>query len=294
MGVPLVCEERADEPLAILITGARGFVGQSLMRELATRGMKFDSPSRATINFEDERQMKKAFRMRRYKTIFHLASPGVFADADDHSLIARELSQAKNAWSLLAEGGRFIYAGSMSEYGKSGRLSETEVCTPKTKYGQAKLMVTEWLTSQNSINGVASVGRIFGAYGRGESDKRLFPFLINSLVEGRSVALSDGSQVRDFVHVQDVAKVLVELSLIEQPPVIVNIGTGRGVVVRDIIERICSELHADRDNLNFGSRKRSKHDLPELIADTTLLKKSLGFIPPQRLLRVEEILSLFS
>ena len=294
MNGPRIRKERGQESFTILITGARGFIGHSLAQELAMRGVVFDSPPREAINFEDDWQVKKVFGSRRYKTIFHLASPGVFADANDNSLIDRELNLAKNAWSLLAEGGRFIYSGSMSEYGKSGRLSETEVCTPHTKYGQAKLTVTDWLMTKNLDYAFASVGRIFGAYGPGESDKRLFPLLINSLAEGRSVALSDGLQVRDFVHVRDVAKVLIELSLVEQPPLIVNIGTGRGVVVRNIIERICSELHADRGYLEFGRRNRSKHDLPELIADTTLLNSSLGFVPPQHLLRTEEILSLVS
>ncbi|MBM3465719.1 MAG: NAD-dependent epimerase/dehydratase family protein, partial [Armatimonadetes bacterium] len=125
--------------------------------------------------------------------------------------------------------------------------------------------------------------RLFGVYGPGEADGRLFPHLVRALSEGVPVPLSDGRQVRDFIHVDDVCEGLLRLAEIDAPRVLVNLGTGSGVRIRDAAAWTADALGADRALLRFGAAPRSPGDENRLVADVTRLRALLSWVPPQRL-----------
>lgn len=234
-------------------------------------------------------------QLGRFDIVMHFASTGVRSRADDPDIVLKERAMAAAVLPLTAEGGVFVYAGSVSEYGHSGRLREDSVCTPRNFYARAKLETGQWLRDVGRRRGIAvRVLRIFGAFGPGEGSHRLFPQLITSITDGNTINLSDGMQIRDFVFVKDVAKAALEIALKPASPDCINVGTGTGLRVRDVIRWLASELGADPELLKFGARNRSLHDLDELVADTSRLSHCIGWVPPQRIKPQESIFSLIT
>lgn len=276
-----------------LVTGGSGFIGAALSQALRFSGSAVLAPDHRTLDVTDRAAVAAFLEEHRVQNIMHFASRGVIADPSDTSLIDEERAMVQALCDGLNGGGTFFYAGSMSEYGQSGHLSETAACTPQNAYARAKLEAGLWLRRHAPERGITPVvGRIFGAYGPGEAPSRLFPQVIAALKSGSPVDLSDGSQLRDFVHVTDVARASIGLMMLKNPPDCVNLGTGIGVSVRYAIKRLGQELGYPLDYLRFGARARSAHDLDVLVACPQRLRDALGWTLPQRLQDGVPILSL--
>jgi nucleoside-diphosphate-sugar epimerase len=179
---------------------------------------------------------------------------------------------------------RLVLAGSMAEYGEvPSPLREDSPCRPNTAYAIAKLAATHYALAYGASAGLSvTVARLFGVFGRGEARGRLFPTLMTNLSKRVSVALSDGRQVRDFVHIGDVARALVALTAVEYQG-IVNVCTGVGVRIADAARWIADSLGADPTLLDFGAAPRSPGDQDVLVGDPTRLEGVLGWRPPQRI-----------
>ena len=120
-------------------------------------------------------------------------------------------------------------------------------------------------------------GRIFYLYGPNEHPERLVPFVIRSIIQGKRVPCSHGNQVRDFLHVQDVADAFVSLlkSDVRGP---VNIGSGYPVPIRNIIYGIANKLGGE-DLIELGAIPTSVGDPKFLVADVSRLSDELGWHP---------------
>jgi nucleoside-diphosphate-sugar epimerase len=220
------------------------------------------------------------------RVVFHLAALGVSPDrAHDPRVIDANVSMVANLIAAAQPETTVVLAGSMAEYGHGGVLKETDVCEPKTAYGIAKLAASHYATAYGPARSLrVRVGRLFGVYGPGESRERLFPTLVDALTRGRAVPLSDGMQKRDFIHVSDACEGLLRLSECTSKDVlVVNIGTGQAVQVRDVAVWTANCLGADTSLLRFGARPRSPGDADLLVADVSRMREALGWCPPMRL-----------
>ncbi|WP_168452757.1 NAD-dependent epimerase/dehydratase family protein [Sphingopyxis microcysteis] len=257
------------------MTGATGFVGGRLMRYLQGTGRHVAGWTRADGDLRDGDAVRARIASLRPDHIFHLASrpPG---SGDDWSRIMEEQRMLANLAYAMPQHCTLIYTGSMAEYGRSGILRDSDQCTPDTVYGCAKLAGTSLALALRSMLDLdIRVGRLFGVYGPGESPARLLPALIEKLRAGDSVPLSDGRQLRDFIHVDDACKALVALgdaSSEAKPPVIMNIGTGTGVTVTDVCTMTADILGADHRLLRFGALPRRPVDQDCLVADVTAMR----------------------
>lgn len=280
--------------MTAFVTGGSGFIGRSLMRELARNGQCATAPSRADLDLLDARATAVAIERCGAETIYNFASPGVFASADDSDIVIQELGIARNIVEAMSPGTRLIHAGSMAEYGSSGRHGEDDICHPRNAYAEAKYRAGQLLLETGSARGVeVIVARIFGAYGPGEAPRRLLPAVIASLERREDVALSDGAQCRDFVHVADVARAMTLLaSAPVVAPTVINVGTGQALRLADVAKRVADDLGAPQSLLLFGAIARSPHDQDLIEADTTRLMKAIGWVPPQRLLGADSIPAL--
>jgi nucleoside-diphosphate-sugar epimerase len=280
---------------SILVTGAGGFIGRRVVHFANANGLNVLSPSRLEIDWTDRLAVASYFAHYRPTAVVHLASPGVFAsDQHDPALIAIECSMMENILDAAPDGCRIIGGGSMAEYGQSGRLDERMACSPRNAYARGKFEAGLRLLKRLDRGVISGChARIFGAFGKGEASGRLFPSLITALSESKLVALSDGQQRRDFVHVNDVARALLGLvtsSHLEQP--IINIGTGESVTVRSAVERVVEELGAPRALARFGATNRSPHDQDILEAETFRLFDAIGWVPEQHFSKRAPILPL--
>jgi nucleoside-diphosphate-sugar epimerase len=118
-------------------------------------------------------------------------------------------------------------------------------------------------------------GRVFFLYGLGEQPGRLVAQVTRSLLTGERVATSDGRQIRDFLHVEDVAEAFAAI-LDSDVLGAVNVASGEPVTVRDVIESIA--MHVGRPELvDWGARPRAKDDPEVLLADIGRLREEVGF-----------------
>ena len=176
-------------------------------------------------------------------------------------------------------GQRFVGVGSSAEYDvAAGTCSEEATpIRPASLYGQCKAAcwtATEAYASRYGFS--AAWARVFLPYGPGDEPRRLIPSLLGALAAGTPVNVTDGSQVRDFIHVTDVAELLVRLLATSQAKGAFNAGTGRGIAVRQVIEWVADHFHA-RELVRFGARPQRNDEPPSLIADMAKVERVLGW-----------------
>ena len=281
----------------ILVTGAGGFIGARLMCWLERNtSAQLMGVTRAICDLSRSDSAARTFADFSPDCVFHLAATGVsHARANDQSVIGENMTMLKNVIEHCDNNATLIIAGSMSEYGGSGTFKETDVCDPDTEYGKAKLAIAQFAGQlDGSTSRRICVARLFGVYGPGEPKNRLFPSLINGLLASEPIALSDGEQHRDFIHVDDVCNYLLRLAACDSLlPNLINLGTGQAVQIKDVCNWVAEGLKKDPKLLGFGERNRSPGDADFISADVTRLKSLLGSAPHQRLCQKMNVRRLF-
>ena len=280
--------------MKILITGGSGFIGSHLSSLLKRKKYDFLSPLSSELNLLDKKMTKQYLIKNDPKIIFHLASKGVSKEFSNNvQMNSKNLKMLKNIENSINSDALLIVAGSMSEYGYSGYLSENDECHPKTEYGKSKFSITKYSLNSRNKNNIR-ICRIYSVYGFGEKENRLFPSISIANKENKFCLLSDGMQKRDFIHVQDVCNCLLKIALIPQENEIkiVNIGTGIPLGIKEVAQKYARNIGMNNLYLKFGAIPRAPEDQDLIAANTNYLKKLLGFIPPQRLLN-KDISNLF-
>ena len=253
------------------------------------------------LDLADADAVKRAIESFRPQIVFHLAAVGVSHDrAHDPLVICENVVSLRNLMDALEacdHPGRptLVMAGTMAEYGAApSPIAETAPCRPTTAYAISKYVCSrlmEQYASSKGIDGV--VARLFHVYGPNEPENRLIPTLVARLPAGDTVSLSDGLQSRDFVHLDDVCEALARLGITPAAAgQVVNVGTGKALTIREVVEKMATLLGADPSLLRFGSRERSPGDEDFLEADVTRLRALLSWVPPQRFLSPESLQDL--
>ncbi|HEX5707260.1 MAG TPA: NAD(P)-dependent oxidoreductase [Pyrinomonadaceae bacterium] len=301
----------------VLVTGATGFVGRHTLAPLTARGYEVHAASsRARVEETDARaarvEVETTRDVRGEETtrevswhacdllrkgaaaelvaevrpthLLHMAwyaEPGKFWTADVNTEWVRASRELFDEFARRG-GERVVASGTCAEYAwghGEGICTEGETpLQPSTLYGMSKLVAYNALVSR-AQSGDFSVawGRIFFLYGPHEHPARLVSSVIRALLRGERVALTHGRQVRDFLHVEDVASAFVALldTEVEGP---VNIASGRAVTLRDLIERIADALDG-RQLVDFGARPAPEGEPPVLVADVRRLREEVGWRP---------------
>lgn len=268
----------------VLLTGATGFVGRHVLRFLEEQGVQV----RVVVREGKQIQLANSKGVERIvttpdlfaeslawwaevctgiDTVIHLAwyaEPGKYLQSVKNiDCLSGTLCFAKGA--MQAGVRRFIGIGTCAEYDlSSGLLSVETPLKPATPYAATKaaayMALSQCLTNQGLEFAWC---RLFYLYGDGEDARRLVPYLRTMLAAGKPAELSSGDQVRDFLDVREVARMIVETALgkVQGP---VNICSGIPITVRQIAERIADE-YGRRDLLRFGARPDNLIDPPRVI-----------------------------
>jgi len=282
----------------VLVTGATGFIGSHVVRELRARGhevratIRTSSSSHRVEAIHDEVEWVDCDLLDASRD--DLANLGESVDACIHAAWYVEPGRYAHSpqnveWvgvslrlleALGAAGcGRAVFLGTCFEYDhRTGYLAESSPTHPWTLYGAAKLSTWKMgrhLASQVGVD--LSWARLFYQYGPHESEGRLVPSVIRSLLSGGSAEVTRGTQIRDFLHVADVASALVAVAESDHSGP-VNIGSGRPVEVREVVRCIAGVLDAE-DRVRFGARPDSPSDPPFICANDQILREELGWTP---------------
>ena len=189
----------------------------------------------------------------------------------------------------------FVFSSSSSVYHPKpqGKLIESDVCRPISPYGYSKLyseQIIEYVTKSLKISSVCL--RYFNVIGaeqsslRDTSDFNLIPKTINRIrngllpvINGQDYETSDGTCVRDYVDVRDIARghvIAYEHSSTRQINEIFNFGSGHGYSVKEILDEIFKTLHLE---MNVEINARRPGDPPSLVSEISKAKNLLSWEP---------------
>ena len=139
--------------------------------------------------------------------------------------------------SFESSGGRYlVVTGTCAEYkwGAQGDLDESSLELPSSVYGNSKLELLNWLRGRTLP---FLWTRTFFQFGENELTGRLIPSIIDSLLRGEEFVVRNGNDVRDFVFVEDVSR-LLDILIINRPSGVFNLGTGVGIRIQNLAEML--------------------------------------------------------
>jgi len=268
----------------ILLTGATGFVGQQVLRELAARNFLV----RVVVRKGKSKRLGQSTAIERViatsdmwsesaawwcetccgvDIVIHVAwyaEPGQYLHSSaNRDCLEGTLRLANGA--LAAKVRRFVGIGTCFEYDLSaGRLSVATPLRPATPYAEAKVEAFNALSQLLPRQGIEFAWcRLFYLYGEGEDERRLVPFLRGKLEAGEPAELTGGQQIRDYLDIRDAGRMIADAALgtLLGP---VNICSGIPITIRQLAEQIADE-YGRRDLLRFGARPDNPVDPPCVI-----------------------------
>jgi nucleoside-diphosphate-sugar epimerase len=276
----------------VLLTGATGFIGLRAATVLRERGYEVHAVGRTPprdeniefhrCNILDVGTVCARVAEVRASHLLHLAwdvTPGRYwAAAENLDWVSASLHLVRAF--AAAGGNRAVFAGTCAEYQWGApRFLETETpCVPATLYGASKDALRRLVEAYGATAGLSiGWGRIFYPFGPGEKSGRLVSDAIESLLRGKPFLASHGYQQRDYLHVEDVAGAFAAF-VDSDVRGAVNIGSGRAVPVRVILELIGQETGVGA-LIRFGERHLSATEPDVIEADITRLSNEIGFRP---------------
>ena len=286
----------------VLITGATGFLGSHLTRRLIAKGLTVgiikrkhsdawrikDLLSRIksySVSLQDTRSVSRVVSDFRPDIIFHLAAhyavehePRQIAPMVDTNVLgAINLLEAARESAVRL----FVNTSSCFVYKASDRqLKENSTLEPLNLYGLTKIQaegVCSYYAGAYQLPCVTF--RIFPPYGPLDNERRLIPYIINSLLKGEHPKLTTGKQRWDFVYVDDIVEAYVRLLSIpafSKKHEIFNIGTGEAVSVRRIGSRLSEIIGGD---ISWGKIAHRKNEIWHIRADIRKAKALLAWEP---------------
>jgi ADP-L-glycero-D-manno-heptose 6-epimerase len=249
-----------------LVTGGAGFVGSRLIRALNGAGcdriVMVDSFSRRPEKLGGTTELRVADfldyfavdaldlesldrRLPPLDVIFHVGAWSDVLETDVTKMLRYNFEHSRK-WLELGQlrGIPVIYASSSALYGTSRvcRVNDPACERPFNAYGYSKLLLDRWVRAHLDSMKSPIVGfRFFNVFGPGESHKahnasiptRFFQFLKE---KGR-IELFDGDIRRDYVHADDVARILLQAWQSGQSSGVYNLGSGEAISHREIAEK---------------------------------------------------------
>lgn len=301
----------------VLVTGGAGYVGSHACLRLSEAGFEpvvFDDLSNGHEAFvqwgpfergdiRDRARLAEVFDRHRPAAVMHFAAlievgesvkaPGRFYETNVGG--AANVIQAAQASGVEA----FVFSSTCATYGDPVRspMDETHPQTPLNPYGRSKLMIEQALADMDAYSGLRFTAlRYFNAAGadpegrigeRHEPETHAIPLLLQA-AQGRRAGFSifgsdydtrDGTAVRDYIHVLDLADAHVaalKRLLAGGASDVFNLGTGEGTTVRELIDAV---KHITGRDFPVNETGRRPGDAPALVADNAKARAALGWTP---------------
>ena len=310
----------SERETSVLLTGGAGYVGAATADALLAEGHRVvilddlssghtdtipNEASFKTGSYGETDKMEELLRDARIDVIVHCGAKSIVAESDEHPdrYFANNVQASLNLLNAACNIGvkRMVFSSSAAVYGAptSSTINEATALAPVNTYGATKVAFELALRSFADAYEMQSISlRYFNVAGstervreRHDPETHLLPRLIHAaesgepfFIYGNDYATPDGSALRDYVHVADVAAAnlaAVNYLLRDGSPTghnAVNIGSGVGTSVKQAISAV---ERATKRTVNVEVQPRRAGDPPRLIADITRAVALLNWRPRQ-------------
>ncbi len=301
--------------MKILVAGGAGYIGSHTAKELIKEGFEvvvFDNFSTGKKEllvggelFEGDlmhkESIKKAFGSNNIEAVLHFASLIQVGEsyADPRKYYTHNLITSLNLLDVMLEAGvkYFVFSSSAAVYGEplQNPIPESHPLNPFNPYGQTKFFVEKVIQDYERAYGLKFISlRYFNAAGADpeghlgelhDPETHLIPNILLFLlgkkkkfeIFGKDFPTKDGTAVRDYIHVTDLAKahVLSLKKLLKSPQSeFINLGTNKGYSVLEIINKT-EEITGEK--VLYTESPRREGDVPVLLASREKAEKILGW-----------------
>lgn len=280
---------------SVFVTGASGFIGRHTLQRLSAESDQVHAVYRSQkpdIDIEnltwhqldvlDAAGVEELLKQTSPSHLLHLAwylEPGKYGNSPINMEWVESGLHLVRLFSELG-GKRVVCAGTCFEYELDyGFLSENRTPrVPNQFYGLSKKNLSETLAGYAELTGLSFAwGHVFYVYGPHEYPQRLVASVIRSLLMDKPAKCSSGEQMKDYLHVQDVADAFVSL-LMSDVTGRVNIGSGKAVPVKDLVLKI-GEILDKSDQIELGAFPDREGEPPVVMADVRRLTEEVGWTP---------------
>ncbi|MFM6939889.1 MAG: UDP-glucose 4-epimerase GalE, partial [Rhodoluna sp.] len=312
--------------MSVLVTGGTGYIGSHVVRLLHLRGDSVVVVDDLSSGVKDRigssqfvqldlssptavETLVKTIKENSVTSVIHLAAKkqvGVSVEQPEH-YFEKNIGGMANLLTAMRQTGvvRLVFSSSAATYGMPDVASVTEetTCSPINPYGETKL-IGEWMTANAARAwGLRAANlRYFNVAGAGWPEladtaiMNLVPIVFSALKQGNKPVVfgddyptEDGSCIRDYVHVHDLADAhLSALDYLERDDrnfSTFNVGTGSGSSVFEVLAEIKRVTQID---FEIDVRERRAGDPPSLCADVSRIENELGWTAKQGLAEIIE------
>jgi len=311
----------------ILVTGGAGYIGSHTIKALLERGYRVVALDNLSVGHRefvlcddfvqadllDRAALERVFEKYPIRSVIHFAARTAVGESVENPEIYyyNNVVGTLNLLSAMRAHGvdEIVFSSSAAVYGDPERIPipEDHPKHPKSPYGKTKLMMEEILSDYSHAYGIKYVAlRYFNAAGsdpEGEigewhdPETHLIPIVLEAAygirdhveIFGTDYPTPDGTCIRDFIHVVDLAEAhVLALERLREGKAssAYNLGTGVGHSVREVIEA-CKRVTGRDFQVVEGPRRPG--DPPALVADPTKARQELGWKP--RFTELEEIIA---
>lgn len=211
--------------MKIICTGSSGYIGSEVMFRLKLMGLK-------PIGVDIRDKLQKA------DVIIHLATD-LSGSGIDYKMKEQALTET-----VCKMANKVVFTSSAAVYGNVKKpAKETDPLQPISDYGQAKVWCEEIIQKELKKY---SIFRLANVYSKDATHG-----FISNLLAGGNILYDKGQRIRDYVHLSDVVKVLIEAALTDKWQGIYNIGTGKSLSAKQIYKRLTNRKPIFKDRIEI-------------------------------------------
>lgn len=297
--MPLTTPEWPVESRRVLVTGGDGYLGSHLVARLVARGddvlvvddgragaVPDPGESRVTRLRADFREAGALATVRAFdpSVVFHLAAMHFVPDCerDPVACLRTNVLGTEALLATLRHTGVkvVVFTSSAVVYGFSDEACpEGHPMSPRHVYAYSKFLGEGLLAGFHRDNPHvrAVAARLFNLVGPGDTSPHVLPEIVRAITDGAPLRLGNLWPRRDYVHVDDVAAALVCLCSGEPGALAVNVGTGIGRSVIDLVQAVTGVVGREADVESDPARRRETDG--HLVADIGLITRSTAWRP---------------
>ena len=274
--------------MKVLLIGHSGFIGQNLLKNLLKKKINLFVTKHNNIKvFGDKKiniiDLNNQLNKKNYLENFDLVIHAAWSSLENYNSINHIKKilpeNIKFLKKLIYSGAKnLIVLGTCFELGDCfGQIKEDQIMKPNTNYGKAKKKLYSKLISlQKKKNFKLTWVRIFYIYGSNQRNKSIFTQLKNFDTKKNAgfFQLTEGKQLRDYMHVTTLAKKIIELSFLNKNFGIVNVCSGKPTSIKNLVLK-WKDKFKWKIKFKFGAKKLKKYEPNSFWGSNVKLKSIL-------------------